>query len=274
MSYYIHKFGDVYATAKVLPLGAGVQDVGVDPVRPRNIVLPGGGTFNTQGTGVGSQALPSGHVLVVRGAYKANTAAALQTLVDDMREYIGKYDKLWMYCGDTTQRWRYARLLDASMESDPNQFHGFWQPMELIFELDDMLWYGDTINSDTITLDASPKEGTINNAGKQVVRDITITVTAQGSAITQCDIANAATGYVTDMRFLGSLAATKALVIDCGEMTVKNDGTDAWDDWDRQATHTRNEWLCLVSGNNIITVTRTGGDNTSTCHLGFYDGFP
>ena len=270
MNYYLQRFGPAYATATTLPVLDADQAIGPDVIPSVNIALPGGGTFNVRGT---DQALPSGHTVTARGFYQAASEAALQVLVDAMQAWTGKRSKLWLYCADTTVRWRYARLLSAPLQHLADGHGRFKQSMDLTFELGDMLWYGQTINEDTITLNASPKSAEINNAGNQVVRDVIITVTAKTSAITQLDIANAEVGHVSNIRFSGTIAIDKSLVIDCGAMTVENDGADAWNDLNRQTTHVINEWLRLMPTNNTITVTRTGGDNTSTCKLEFYDGY-
>lgn len=271
MNYYLQRFGAVYATATALPVLGANQRIGPDPISLVNVILPGYGTFDPRGTG---QASPSGYTVTAEGLYKAANEAALQVLVDAMQAWIGKRTKLWLLCADTTVRWRYARLLSAPLVHLARGHGRFQQPMVLTFELDGMLWYGSTINSDTVTLDASPKGAEINNAGNQVVRDIVITVTAKGSDITVFDIANAETGHVSNIRFSGTIAQDKELIIDLGvPPTVKNDGVDAWNDLDRISAHAIDELLRLCSGNNTLALTRTGGDNTSTCKFDFYDGY-
>lgn len=269
MNYYLHKFGLVYATATALPMTGVDQDIGPDPILPTYITLPGGGTYSTRGT---LPALPSGHTVTARGFYRAANEAALQILLDAMQAWIGKKSKVWIYCADATQRWRYAVLLSAPLKTLSRGYGRFWQAMELTFELDDMLWYGDDATA-TIDLTTGSDEQEIENEGNQVVRDIIITVTASGSNITVFDLANAETGHVSNIRFSGTIATGKDLVIDLGAGTVKNDGTDAWNDLDRISGHAIDDLLRLVSGNNTITATRTGGDSSSTCELAFYDGY-
>lgn len=269
MNYYLHKFGLVYASATVLPVLGADQQIGPDPVLPTNVVLPGGVTFDTRGT---DQALPSGHTVTARGFYRAADEAALQILVDAMQAWIGKRTKLWLYCADATQRWRYARLLSAPLTHLARGYGRFQQPMTLTFELDDMLWYGADATH-TLTLNERPKIGVSINDGNQTVRDIRITVTAKESAITQLDIANDMTGHVSLVRFSGTIAQNTSLVIDCGEMKVENNEEDAWNDLNRISGHKINEWYRVGPGDNITTVTRTDGGNTSTCKLEFYDGY-
>jgi len=233
-----------------LPLFDADQDIGPDPITPANIVLPGGGTFNVKGT---DQALPSGHTIAVRGIYKTTSEALLQARIDDIRSWIGKRSRLWLVCADDTVRWRYARLLTAPLKHLAQGYGRFQQLMELTFELDDMLWYGEDATA-TVTVLGTPQTTDVENEGDQVVRDITITVTAVLGDIDELDIDNARTGHVSKITFSGTIAEDDSLVIDLGEMTVKNDGVDAWNDLDRASGHTINELLRLAPGDNALTI--------------------
>jgi len=251
MNYYLHKFGAFYATATALPVLGAEQQIGPDPVLPTNIVLPGGGTFDSRGT---DQALPSGHTVMARGFYSAASEAALQVLVDAMRGWIGKRTKLWLYCADATVRWRYARLLSAPTQHLARGHGRFRQAMELTFELDDMLWQGRHLLTAGGVIYDSPEIVEVNNPGNQVVRDIRITVAADTYDITQLDIENAEVGHVSHIRFTGTIVAGESLVIDCGEMTVENEGVDAWDDLSRQSAHEINEWLRFAAKDSVLVL--------------------
>lgn len=244
MNYYLHKFGVAYATATVLPVLGAEQQIGPDSVLPTNVVLPGGVTFDTRGTG---QALPSGHTLTATGFYQAANEAALQVLVDAMRAWIGEKSKLWLLCADNTVRWRYARLLSAPTQHLARGHGRFRQPMELVFELDDMLWCGRFLTKDVVTLADSPELAEIDNAGTRVVGNVIITAAAIGYDITQLDIQNLEADHRSHIRFMGTIAEGTSLVIDCGEMTVKNNGVDAWDDLSRESAHQIHEWLRLAA---------------------------
>jgi len=234
------------------------------------IKLPGGGVFNPWGT---DEALPQGTILVARGAYTAATRAALLTLVDALRAWNGKWSNLYVSTAAAAWRWRKARMWCDDQPVTPHQIGRFWQPMTLTFELGDTIWHG-TANSDTITLDTTPKEGEINNAGDGLVRSIVITITATDTAITVLDIENLETAHISKIRYTGTIAQDKALVIDCGAKTVKNDGSDAFTGFSIiAATQTTTEWLRLMSGNNTIKVTRTGGAATATAGFVFDDAW-
>jgi len=268
MSMYLETFGATQGGGTALPDGLATQNVMPDALTPSMIKLPGGGVFNPWGD---DEALPQGTILVARGAYTAATRAALLTLVDALRAWNGKWSNLYASTAAATWRWRKARMWCDDQPVTPHSIHGFWQPMTLTFELGDTIWHG-TANSDTITLDTTPKEGEINNAGNGLVRSIVITVTAPTTAITVVDIENLETGHISKIRYTGTIAIGKALVIDCGAKTVKNDGVNAFSGFSIvTATHTTPEWLRLMTGNNTIKVTRTGGAATATAGFVFDD---
>ena len=267
MSLYLERFGVSYAVSTLLPCGAASQNVRPDTIVPSMIRLPGGGTFNPWGP---DEALPQGTILMARGSYTAATRAALLTKVDELRYRNGTWSNLYISTADGAYRWRKARMWCDEEPVTPHQIGGFWQPMSMTFELGDTIWHG-AANSDTITLDASPKEGEINNAGTGLVRDIVITITANDTAITVVHVENLETAHKSNIYYTGTIAIDTALVIDCGAKTVKNAGADAFSGFAIHAVHTTTEWLRLMSGNNTIRVTRTGGAATATANFVFDD---
>ena len=270
MSLYLETFGATQGGGTALPDGLATQNVMPDALTPSMIKLPGGGVFNPWGD---DEALPQGTILVARGAYTAATRAALLTLVDGLRAWNGKWSNLYVSTAAAAWRWRKARMWCDDQPVTPHSIHGFWQPMTLTFELGDTIWHGDDA-TDTITMTVAASSGEINNAGNGLVRDIvlTYTVAGAGNTVTNLIVENEETDYICKIQYAGTIALGKALVIDCGAKTVKNDGSNDFANFSIvTATHTKTEWLVLKPGDNTIKATRTSGNATDTLGLAFED---
>ena len=266
MGYWITRFG----VSGTLPTKGVDQQIGPGPVRSSLVRLPGGAVYDTRGADAASEA---GQVISLSGIVSAASAAALKTAYDTIRAFKGDRDKLYRTPdgGSANSQWMYARCIDAPTRRVAE--NKLWVPVTLSFELQESYWHG-AANSDTITLDASPKEGEVNNAGTALVRDIVITITANDTAITVVRIANLETGHISHIGYTGTIAIDKALVIDCGAKTVTNDGSDAFSGFSiYTAYHQVSEWLRLKSGDNTIWVMRTGGANTATANFVFDDAW-
>lgn len=252
-----------------LPTARPRPNVGTGAVRSDAILLPSGTIFD-----------PTSSAQKRRGIYtlqypcmvSETTAAAAHTAYQALRALIGVYGKLYRKLHDATTQWLYCRLLDVGGAERNALANRFTQPLTLLFETRQEVWHG-ALNQDSYAFDASPLSKEINNGGDAVQRDMTITITAQDSAITVLGIANAETGHVSDFHFTGSIAATKSLVIDTGAWSVLNDGSDAWDDFAFESGHAIDEFLRFMAGNNTITFHRTGGDNTSGIQIDHYDAY-
>ena len=114
----------------------------------------------------------------------------------------------------------------------------------------------------------------VTNGGNIAVEDVIITLTAGDAAITVATITIAAQ-YVkwtwTGAGANPSIAVGKSLVIDCGALTVKDDGADAYLYFAIDPTHAIVPWLRLAPGANSVVVTLTGGGTGSTINFDFAD---
>lgn len=264
MGYRITRFASTD-----LPARREMQDAITGRVQSSLVRLPGGKVFDAHGT---ETAIGEGYPVKVGGAVHAATPAALKTAVYALRALKGVQDKLYRTPdgGSANSEWVEARC--DNVESIRDWRNRLWENVVFYFTVLDDVWSG-AAGETNITLDASPKSGEVTNSGNAVVRDLTITIAAEGTAITQVDIENLETGHVSKIRYSGSITAGQSLVIDCGALSVKNNAVDDWDNLSIEAAHEIDEWLRLMPGNNTIRVTRTGGGATSVATLNWRHGY-
>lgn len=245
--------------------------------------LPGGGTYDAYGTGDAPEAIRE---VTTEFEIIASTTTAVQTARDQIRSRAGKWRRLWAHFPDGSDRFVWARLAKVRMERRATYL--FYQPVGLTFEISDPGWNGTghgapwVLDSglyldaglyldydDEITLDASPKSITIANGGNRTVTPAILTFTAAGNPISAITFACGSCNWT----FSGTVAAGKALTIDTGTRSVRNDGADAYSSFALNAGHTVADWLQLEPGNNSATVTFTCAGAASTLTLSFYDGW-
>lgn len=223
------------------------------------------------------------------------TAVALQTAKDATKALFGKRGKLYAepYNVGTeptwqrTERWIDARCVQTPYERLIENYH--YQPMALVFEVERLPWHGlprpiwqfdegfdeTTLLPTTVVWDGntewdgggftqdmvlSPQlyqSGLANNRGNFPVTDAVFTVIAGGAAITHLEIE----GGGAHLIFKDTIAAGKALVIDCGNLTVENDGVNAYTTaaFELGANHAIDTWCRFAPGETTITITWTGG---------------
>lgn len=285
MSYRITRFGTFAGDMTTLPVLEKTHDMGSGDSRLLSIDTPSG-QYDLLGS---KRAKRAPYTLPVSCKLYATTPASMQTQLDALKALRGKRDRLWMELYSGEFRWINARLVNINGMRNPKI--ALYQPLTLNFEITDQHWHGEhhaaiTFDSgyyfdageyfdsgETYALDVSPKTLTINNGGNVTVDDVIMTITAQTTAITLLVIKRKI-GAITyeHLVYTGSIAATESLVIDCGALSVKNDGAGDSEHFARGSDHKSDEWLLLEDGDNTIEVTRTGGGATSSIDFQFYDG--
>jgi len=251
-----------------LPTDNPQHDIGTDEsITPDLVMLPGGGTFDPLGS---ARARGRPRIIIVKFDIRESSYSAVGTTFATWRAKRGVRGTLTRTLPDGSTQTRTARCIRVDAQGVGGQ--ALTLPVSVFFQALGDSWHG-AFNSDTITLDATPKSAEINNGGNEICRDITITVTAKGSDITQLDIENEETGHISKIRYSGTIATDKGLVLTCGDMTCENDGVDDSDNISFLSGHTIPGWLRLKPGDNTIKVIRTGGDNTSTAVFAFYDEY-
>jgi len=267
MAHKITDFDNVWfpETDPVVPIGTGLSATGF-------VGLPGGGVFD--GYGVTRLPLKTPYDLVVKVRPVADSLTDLETTLRALRALRGKRAPLRRTLPDGMRHWCWARLLQ--IDGDRTARERAYQEISLRFAVLSP-WYGNhhgtwTIGDGTLIGDGhmitdgdiftvgAAADQTLSNDGDSDVTHVIITVDAVG------------TGGMTEFeldcddcvwKFDAAIAEGDALVIDCGAKSVLNDGTDAYADFDLDATHASEHWLVLAPGDNTVNIAGDG-DGTNT----------
>lgn len=264
MTYRPSSFG-----ATTLPTRDLRVDISSDLSKLGLVPLPGAGWFDAQLTEASPAEPP---VIKLFARMTAAALATLSTNLDTLRARVGRRDTLTITLPGGSTRWRYARLVGLQAESRAEHHLGanVTQPVELTFQCVEAWWRGAAHDVDVTLTGPSPQSMVMANAGNRTVNNAIITVAAVPSNITSLTIAVTGSSSFT---FSGTITAGQSLVIDCGAMTVKNNGADAYANFALGGSHVIDDWLRLVSGNTTVVVTWTGGGATSTINFTYDDGY-
>ena len=253
--------------------------------------LPEGGAidnFGSQQKHVGTVERMSSRRL--RGA----TAAETEQLFFQLLALRGTRNRLYRQTKAGDIHWQYARLVDVTAQRsyEMTKFgNGIIQDIDLRFVTQETFWRGslggawyfdsgeyfDTglsfDSAQSFDLNSTPKVITVSTSddiGRATTRALQITVEAGSSAITSITIARTGGESIT---FSGTIASGDALIIDTGTMQVTNAGNDAYDDLTLSPTADLAAWFSLVTGDNEITITYTGGGTGSTIDFKYYEAW-
>jgi hypothetical protein len=246
-----------------IPLDSGAA---LSPI----VSLPGGHIWDAWGA---SQSPRPSVVLTANAILTAASASALQTALNAWYAKVGIRGSLVRTGGDATTHSVTARLL--GVKASRGRQHRLHLPIGLDFEVLGLPWKGAVRN-----VVGNIVAGTVNlacvNSGNAQWSSPVVTVTAGGGgSITSAEIISAPMdGYVYRWTWTGTLAATKALLIDCAVMSVKNDGADAYAGFALHTTHNLDGWLAIPAGGATVTCNATGaGAAGATARVVSYDGW-
>jgi hypothetical protein len=267
MSYVYTVFGSTYAGGVVLPTTLHPFSETPGPITSPIVELPGRGAWDSLGSGI---AKPETQQITHRGKVIAASAAALQTSRDALRALKGKRDILWKTNdGGTTKRWRYARVMDVRID---NGLGSFCDIVEMDFELLPGLWNGTAHTAEVHALTTAAPTGTfiaLVNNGNVRVRDMRLVVT---HVVTNPITLFRVDGPLSSWQYNGSIAVGGYLDVYCGSKRVWNVADD-FAHFSLLTAHYDSDWLPLEPGTNTIKFSRTGGDNSATIEVTFYDGW-
>jgi hypothetical protein len=114
----------------------------------------------------------------------------------------------------------------------------------------------------TTTMSSSPQTFTVTPVGNAFTRP-TIKVTAGGANITLVTVKNLTTSQ--SWSYSGTIASGESLILDTDELTLENDGANAFSAFSGESQ------LILMPVDNLFTVTFTGGSTNSVIRVDYYD---
>jgi hypothetical protein len=114
----------------------------------------------------------------------------------------------------------------------------------------------------TTTMALSPQTFTVTPTGNAFTRP-TIKVTAGGANITLVTVKNLTTSQ--SWSYSGTITAGESLVLDTEELTLENDGANAFSSFSGEPQ------MILTPGDNLFVVTFTGGSTDSVIRVDYYD---
>lgn len=189
----------------------------------------------------------------------ANTIQSMKELVG----HVGTLVRVDMDGSNTVQR--QCRLLSVGYEPRATQ-RGLINILNMRFWTNDPFW--ESASTTTVGPTSITSGGNINItvAGEEDVLDPIITVTAStnitsGVTITHQKTENGET--ITSKLFYGfTVESGHDLVIDCGQYTVTEDGSDAYSGFVLHSDHDELYWMRWPAGSQTIVITLGGGTGT------------
>lgn len=288
--FYLERFGTVN-----LPLLEARQDissgVSLSPFRQ----LQGGGGFRVRGTERSPRGLTR---ITTTGEFVEDEPIDIEQLAYDLYAMRGTLDKLYRRTkGSEVVHWCWAELIRIGAENTADTF--LVQPVAPEFQMISPCWYGnhhsgetwtlgsgvgldtgrvlDEADGDVFTLAAGVTEMTvvartsnIVNDGNYPIDNAVFTFTASATHAVLHPIILEVLGQ-TQIYINEDIPATKSLVVDCGQRSIKLDGADIYSSLEVQSAHKLAGWVRLSPGTTpLITTFHTGADFTLT--VGFSDG--
>jgi hypothetical protein len=148
------------------------------------------------------------------------------------------------------------------------------------WELDDGHFLDDGLYLDSaaleVTLDTNPKVFTVTNNGNLTTGYIILSYAVSTVAMSALHIvmADAASTPGVELNWDGAVFAATELVIDNAEMSVLNNGADAYDDLHLDTNHRIGRWLQFVPGDNQVGIQRvTGGSATDVVRVEYREAW-
>lgn len=277
MGYSFERFG-------AITLPEYNREMNMAPVAAvQRIVATAAGAFDADGSGRAGQQFP--HALTVEAIVFEEAAADLRAALDALRAAVGTRAYLYRRADDdSTVHRALCRLASMDVQRSYEQRRAY-QPVTLQFlqlsawqgassaawTLDDGELFDDGLLFDATSyawsIGSSLTIRSVTNGGNLPVMDVVFTITAGATGLTNPIL----TGGGMDLRWTGTIAATKSLVIDCGVLSVLNDGANAYSGLTLGANHAIEAWCSLAPGATDIELAITGTLTGATWGVSFRD---
>lgn len=213
----------------------------------------------------GERRLPLVRTVTHEGMYAASSAASLYTQVQALRNMLGTKAHLVRRRYDGAEQWTEARLQSIEQPITVEEHFAFAANIRAVFAVAGAAWRASTTTARTVAIGQGLTLATVNNSGTEPVSDAILTITATTSITSlSIELGNAHLSYTA------TIQAGDTLVIDCGALTVVNDGVGDYDHLVLSSNHALAGWLELAPGNNDIQITATG---TGSLQIAFYEQF-
>jgi hypothetical protein len=185
-----------------------------------------------------------------------DAAADLRNKLDAIKAQIGQRGPLIRQAeSDSSRQFKVARLLSVQHQRTVRDVDRV-ATLDLQFEADGRPWRSVNGSTVTATLAANATTiATISPGGTEAILDAVLSITASGGSVTALTIELAP---AVELIF-GTIADGSELVIDCGAMTVRRNGVDAYDVFALGSGHSAAGWLPLEPGSNAVAFTLAGG---------------
>jgi hypothetical protein len=266
-----------------------IDDIGSGETPTSYSPLPEGGALDNFG---GQRKHPGVVERIVSRRLQMSSESALSALYFSLLSLRGQRRRLFRQLITGEVQWMYARLVSVSAQRDYQLTpYKCIQDIELRFTTQEAFWHGN-INGpwyfddghyfddglffdsgEAHALTASPTSFTISvglstDAGRAPSRALKITLSAGSSPMSAITIARTSGETLV---FSGTIAATQQLVIDTGAMQVLNNGVDAYASLTFTPTADMAAWFTLQPGDNVITVSYTGGGTGKQIEITCYE---
>lgn len=221
-----------------------------------------GGAIDHYGT---RRRIKHNHVFEIDARVDAATLALMADAVRDMKTLVGRTGWLVRTEQDGTNSLRrYCRLLGVGFTPKWSQ-RGVINVLSMRFETNQPFWYSATLTTHAATSISSGVDFDLTIAGEEDVLDPIITIAATGTigfVIVEHNFTDAGETVTNRLIYNATLVNTDSLVIDCGQYTVKKNGTAAYEDFYPSVQHTGNYWMRLPPGTQTFNVTLSTGSGT------------
>jgi hypothetical protein len=274
----ITRFGDTYATAEALPLGAANLPHGAGRGTSTLLVLPSGQSYDWGRAEILPP--PPAQAIVIKGHHKADSESEMVAKAASLNALLGVRSKLWREYGDGNVHWRWARCVEVTgnIAHDQKLVHAEYQ---MVFELDAGPWHGqDRTRTWALSSGTNPATIVCRNYGNAPVTDFVMTVTAGSVDITAFEVDHrvvrdaVGVGGYTSWEVAGTIAAGSSLVIDNTQGTVLLAGADFYAAMSLLAQfHATPDWFYLEPGRNAFVFSWAGGGTGSTVKVEYTDGW-